>query len=290
MNSPICPLCDCKENQQGFSEKGYTLFSCNNCDLLFIHPYPSVSQIRERVSAYEYDDLEILQEEKQYQTEVVFYKRYFPLIEQECRGAKSFLDVGCGCGYLLETVATIPTVTRRVGIEMNHARARMARKNANCEIFETPLEEYPRSETFDVISIINVISHVTSLSDFLSSLRCLLAPKGKVILKTGEQTRKARKSAIYDWQIPDHLHFFGLQTTSFISREYGFEILRHERMALADEIFSQERFEVAGRSRFRNTIKGLIRKTPFALEAMKTVYKVIHGESIYSSFIVLRAD
>lgn len=272
-----------------FSERGYRLLNCRVCELFYIDPYPEdVGRHHDVVSHYAYSDLKIQETEKHYDFEIIFYKDFFAAIEQECQGAKSVLDVGCGCGHLLERLGAVPNLYR-AGVELNSARAEFARRVAGCEIFTVPIEGFFSTTRFDVITLINVLSHFPSLDQLFLRMKSLLKPDGKLILKVGEMRGDARKSAVFDWQIPDHLHFLGLNTVDYLCNKYGFQIERRERVPFSKLLFSTSTWKARGRSRVRNAIKSVVVRTPFALPLLARSYELIHRQSVFSSFIVLRA-
>jgi len=152
-----------------------------------------------------------------------------------------------------------------MGIELNRKRAKFARTVAQCEIFEVPIEELDCTRRFDVITLMNVLSHIPDIRQLFEKLRGLLAERGKVILKTGEMKRDVKRSAIFDWEFPDHLHFLGWRTLEYISAEHGLQIRKHLRTSLSSERFASTTWKMKGRSSVRNTIKGVVARLPFAL-------------------------
>jgi 2-polyprenyl-3-methyl-5-hydroxy-6-metoxy-1,4-benzoquinol methylase len=290
LKSAACPLCDARNSLSLFTQSSYTLMHCEECDLSFIHPYPkNVKQHHEAVSEYKYAEMEVVRCATQYKNEKLFYERYFELVDAECREASSFLDVGCGCGHLLERLA-VHDKLQRVGIELNRERAEFARKTAGCEIVEAPIEDFGAQRHFDVIALINVISHIPDIGQLFGRLRCLLAEGGRVIIKTGEMKREVKKSALFDWEFPDHLHFLGWRTLEYICARHGFRVRKHLRTTLAKERFAASTWRMKGRSGMRNAIKTGVAHMPFALELLASCYDAVHHGSISSSFIVLQAE
>jgi SAM-dependent methyltransferase len=286
----VCPLCSSQSGLPLFTQSAYTLMHCEECDLSFIHPYPKdAKQHHETVAEYDYAEMEVVRCTTQYNNERLFYQRYFDLIDEVCRDAQSVLDVGCGCGHLLERLAMHPQLLR-AGIELNRERAAYAKKKARCEILQTPIEELEGERRFDVISLINVISHVPNISNFFDRLRRLLAERGRVIIKTGEVGRDVKRSAIFDWEFPDHLQFLGWRTMDYICAKSGFRVRKHLRIPLARERFAASTWRMQGRSGLRNALKGGVARVPLALTFLASCYEVVHGRSISSSFIVLEAE
>ncbi|HEY6464922.1 MAG TPA: class I SAM-dependent methyltransferase, partial [Candidatus Acidoferrales bacterium] len=224
------------------------------------------------MSAGNVTGIELLDCERRYAGEALYYQRHFALIEDECRDARSFLDVGCGTGHLLELLSTRKQL-RRLGIELNPHAAQFARRVANCEIVQLPFEEFRAREDFDVISMINVFSHIPSLDAMFHALRDSLAPGGKAILRTSEMTPYVSRWNQLHWGIPDDLHFLGLNTIGFICRKYGFEVRRHVRVPYEDELFLPSRWRQMGRRPLVNFVKHAGIRVPGALGAMKSIYR-----------------
>ncbi|MDL1968773.1 MAG: class I SAM-dependent methyltransferase [Deltaproteobacteria bacterium] len=286
MKNTACPLCSKQENEKCFSERNHDVLACKNCGLFFIHPYGN--DVHKKVSTYDYDNLEILDPAKHHVSSKSYYKKkYISYIRSECATAQSILDVGCGTGSLLELLYDENSNIQSVGIELNTERAEFAKRVSNCEIYQVPIEQFTYDSKFDVITMINVLSHIPSIDNLFTSIRNLLAPDGKLILKVGEMAADVKKDAVFDWGIPDHLHFLGIDTIQFICSKYGFKIIRHERQPLSADLFSFSRWLTPGRSPIRNIVKRVVALTPFALLILRTLYDIRHGKEIYSSFIVI---
>ena len=285
---PICPLCGASQGDKAFSVVGYDVRACGGCGLFYVDPYPYDPANHYRlVRAYQFKEMTVLEPARYYEATRTVYDEYFPLVEPHLRGAASILDVGCGTGHLLERCAALGL--RRAGIELNAERAAFARAKAGCEVFQTPIEDFHSPDPFDVITLMDVLSHLPSFDRLFVSVRSLLAPGGRLLIKTGELAPRVRRWDLYDWGIPDHLHFLGLQTISHICRKYGFELLEHRRVPLSAELFDPKRLLVRGRSRWRNALKAAIAYTPLAARLLRLHYDLRHGRRVYSSLMVLRA-
>lgn len=282
-----CPICGSKDSEFRFSERDSRVLACQVCDLLFIDPYPhNVSDGDDKMSKYQFIYHEIQSPETHYSASVEFYKRYFPIIEQECINAESILDVGCGTGHLLELLGRNPNL-HRVGIELSTRRVEFAKRIANCEIYQIVVEKFRVQRKFDVITMINVLSHIPNFDSLFSSIHSLLSNNGKLILKVGEHNKNVKKRSTYNWDIPDHMHFLGMNTLQFICKKYGFKEIRHDRYPLSYDLFAPYRWKSPGRSAIKNIIKRIVLITPFALTMLAKLYEVRYGNAVYSSFIVL---
>ncbi len=284
-----CPLCGSQKNVYYFTERGHDLLACQMCELFFIDPYPGdLNEVHDKVSTYRYEKLKIAAPETHYSAARRYYNRYYPMVEEELGNAASILDIGCGTGRLLELLGQRANLLR-VGIELNTERASFAKKTAKCDIYQIPVEKFTHhwNRKFDIITMMNVLSHIPSFDRLFDAIHSLLADNGKFILKVGEYNKNVKKDALHDWCIPDHLHFLGMKTLAFICQEYGFKILRHERLPLKEELFSKDKWKSPGRSRIRNIIKQVVVSTPLALPLLKKIYDIRSGNSVYSTFVVL---
>lgn len=284
-----CPLCAGTATRRAFRDAGCEVRACNACGLFFVHPRPGVSEQHRRVSRGENPEIELLDCARRYEGERLYYDRHFDLIAQECAGATSILDVGCGTGHLLERFAARPNCFR-LGVELNPSAAQAARRVAHCDIVEVPFESFRSERRFDVITMINVFSHVSSFDAMFRSLRAALAPGGHVILRTTEMSPRISRWNQVHWGVPDDLHFLGLNTLDYLCTKYGFAIARRVRVPFEDELFRRSRWRQMGRSPWHNAIKRAGLRVPGALAAARMLYTAALGKRLFVSFIVLNAD
>lgn len=71
-------------------------------------------------------------------------------------------------GHLLERLGLRPNFYRAC-IELNRQLAEVARSVARCEVFEVSIEEFRCTRRFDVITPLNVLSHVPALNELFES-------------------------------------------------------------------------------------------------------------------------
>jgi SAM-dependent methyltransferase len=244
-----------------------------------------VDEKHSHVSGYQYKELEILDATHSY-AEAKHNDVFWEDLLGDCSEARSVLDVGCGTGYLLERLAVYLHL-RRVGIELNHERAEFARKVARCEIFEIPVESFDTHEKFDIITLINVFSHIPSLASLLIGLQGLLNPNGKLIIRTSEMRRGVNKWAQFSWGIPDDIHFLGMGTLDYIRDRYNFCVDKHVMLPFAQRAFQANRWRAEGRSPAMNLLKQVVVYTPLAMPILRQSYKLLAGDKLYLSYIVL---
>ena len=278
-----CPLCESLDNEKRFVEGGYAVLRCSTCGLFFVDPYPSVSDVRQSIGKTKESPHAALAD--RYAAEEAFYAEHLTSIQPHCVGAKSLLEVGCGTGRLLELMRD--TGLDCEGVELDPERAETARLRSGCKIHTAPVEELRTEKTYDVITMINVLSHIPSLPELFAAIGRLLSDRGRLIMMVGEMREDVERGDVLNWSIPIHMHFLGFSTIDYICAKFGFRILMRERTPCSSSLFSHARFMAPGRSRVRNVIKGLILRMPFALRLLRWNYDRKRGRRVVSSLIVL---
>jgi 2-polyprenyl-3-methyl-5-hydroxy-6-metoxy-1,4-benzoquinol methylase len=114
------------------------------------------------------------------------YQILLPFLSER---SERYLDIGCGFGGSL--VAHGRYGMEACGIEVDEERIRFARLNCQdfqvdarivpCSVLEDRL--WDRLGTFDVITCMDVIEHVTDVRKALKNMACLLKPGGLLVLE-----------------------------------------------------------------------------------------------------------
>ncbi|MGD8813265.1 MAG: methyltransferase domain-containing protein [Anaerolineales bacterium] len=281
-----CPLCASTENEKRFVENKYTVLHCKRCELLFIDPYPSEMDVRESVaSSHGADGDSSASLWDRYAAEVAFYDEHFGSLLAQCSGLNSLLEVGCGTGRLLELMSEAGLDCE--GVELDPRRADAARARSGCTVHVMPVENLRTEKQFDVITLINVLSHIPSLTDLFDALARLLSDRGRLIIMAGEMRADVERGDALHWALPIHMHFLGFSTIEYICSKFGYRILHHGRTPYSQSLFSKARFRAPGRSRLRNITKGIVLRLPFALRFLRWNYERRRGGRVVTSLIVL---
>ena len=145
---------------------------------------------------------------------------------------RSAIDVGCGAGLLTEPLARLgarvtglDAAAENVAAASAHAQAvglEVDYRNADIETLQ--------GETFDLVTSMEVIEHVTDPAAFVAALERALAPGGLMLLSTPNRTAMSRIMLVeaaerlgqvprgtHDWhkfltpeELTEHLHAAGL--------------------------------------------------------------------------------
>ena len=191
------------------TSKTFTLYSCEACRCLFLHPMPDSREI-ERFYPADYwwnarrsgglKKLESVYRKLALRDHVAFITK--------AAGNRSVdvLDVGCGSGTLLGLLKH--RGFRVTGLDFSAEAAAIAKAENGVDVAVGSLEEahFP-AESFDVVTLFHVMEHVTNPRLVLAQVSRVLKPNGVAILQVPN---------IESWQFK----IFG-------ARWYGLDIPRH---------------------------------------------------------------
>ncbi len=220
-----CPCCGGPEAQRFLQCDGFGFVKCRACDIVYQNPRPVFDDLRRRYGE-QYFSYELSNEAAFYKlmrlgmADVLFEQRTASL-----PAPRTFLDIGCATGMLIESMAEEGWETR--GVDVCRESAEYGKKRRGVDIFVGTLEEarFP-DDSFQVVHFSHLIEHVPDPPAFLGEVRRILKPGGLAVITTpnidGFQARlfgKAWRSAI-----ADHLVLFSKKTLGRLLVEEGFEL------------------------------------------------------------------
>jgi 2-polyprenyl-3-methyl-5-hydroxy-6-metoxy-1,4-benzoquinol methylase len=141
-----------------------------------------------------------------------------------------WIDVGAGYGEFVEAaLAALPVGSEVIGVEpMEHKAAAAQRRGLtvrNCYLEDGKFQA-------DVISNIDVFSHIPDYGGFLKTIATNLKPGGQVMIETGNLADlDHRGQAPNELGLPDHLVFAGRRQMELYLVAAGFRVVsvRNER-------------------------------------------------------------
>src|SRR5215218_8889457 len=214
LDAIACPLCRETRSAPWGAENGYQAVKCAGCGLVYVNPRPRLAEITEANKigehATEGGTLDVV-----FRRNPRKLRRYGRVLRAMFRdeiaaGAPvSWLDVGAGFGELVEVLqGLLPGGSRVEGIEPMRQKAAHARQRG------LPVTAATLSEArgpYDVVSLINVFSHIPDFDAFLGEILGVLRPGGTVFIETGNGGDLADSGAYPDvLYLPDHLVFAGI--------------------------------------------------------------------------------
>ena len=227
-----CPLCHAAEHRAWATENGFSAVKCAACGLVYVNPRPSDGEITEAniLGEHRSDAGRLNVVARRDPRKVGRYRRILGRTFQDLIDAGrpvTWLDVGAGYGEVVEAVQSIlPAGSQVEGIEPMVAKAAEAQRRG-LPVTRTALSALTRQ--FDVISLINVFSHVPDFAGFLTQLRARLCPGGPLFLETGNGGDILRSEYPDALSLPDHLVFAGEKHIAQFLDAAGFSLVSTRR-------------------------------------------------------------
>ena len=222
-----CPFCGADEHIPWARENGYTAVRCAACGVVYVNPRPSLSTISEAsktgVHKTATSDMSVAfrrSRRKIFKYSAIIREIFAP--EIATGKPLSWLDVGAGYGEFLEAVlAAIPPGGVVRGMEPMQPKVAVARSRG-LPIVDTPLGKMKGQ--FDVISLINVFSHIPDFEGFLKQLTAHSSRAGILFIETGNGGDLTRREYPDELFLPDHLVFAGVKHISSLLEKLGFRV------------------------------------------------------------------
>jgi ubiquinone/menaquinone biosynthesis C-methylase UbiE len=140
--------------------------------------------------------------------------------------ADRVLDLGCGAGDLTADLATV--APQIIGADVAQAALdRARRRHPRLDLRLVPIDGALPFEdgAFDVVWSSEVIEHVADTARWLSEVRRVLAPQGRLLLTTPSHGRlRLLLGGVerYCDPVGDHLHLYTARSLREVLRDFGF--------------------------------------------------------------------
>ncbi len=207
----------------------FQLVRCNHCGLVYLNPRPVPEQLAD-LYAGEYDQYNLaLREEKPLRRLDRGYglrKRCRAILRHKRSG--HLLDVGCATGDFLETMRTYPG-WQVSGVELSEVASQYARERLGLDVRTGTLQAAGYApESFDAITLWNVIEHLTDPAAELREMNRLLRPGGLLVFTTPNLgSLDARVFGRYwiGYELPRHFYVFSRDTVNKLLAATGFRLV-----------------------------------------------------------------
>lgn len=168
------------------------------------------------------------------------------------------LEIGSGAGYFLREARESGFDVESV--ELNPAQADFIRESL-AVVCHTEIPGRDRWGTFDIIYSCDVLSHLYDPIVEVQQMRNLLRPGGLLIFETGNLADVEQKYySLYPvFQYPDHLYFFGSESTRRLLAKCGLKVIEVKGYSIVPQLMVRRAIRT-GAAR----IKGTRRSGPHA--------------------------
>lgn len=162
--------------------------------------------------------------------EAPLFERRLGWLRAEVSAGDRALDLGCGTGDF--TAALADCGARAVGVDVASAAVERARTRHPGLCFALVPFDGPlpfEVGAFDLVWASEVIEHVADTSRWLSEVRRVLAPGGRLLMTTPNHGRLGvflHGVERYSQPLGDHLHLYTRRSLTELMHEFGFGEIR----------------------------------------------------------------
>lgn len=205
----------------GYGHHGQ-IVECRNCGLVYANPRWPADDVLEAYTAVE--DMTYVEEREGRELTFRHHLRRIERIAGPAAGC-DLLDVGAYIGVFVE--AAIEAGWRARGIEPSEWAAAEARRRG-LDVRTGTLETAALpEESFDVLTLWDVIEHLTDPATELERARKLLRPDGWLVVHTMDIDAPIARllGRRWPWLMDMHLYFFSAKTLERMLAEHGYEVV-----------------------------------------------------------------
>ena len=234
----FCALCESKQpTLQRFWRNNTAIVQCQTCGLLFASPMPSAEVLKDfyckdssgsNIQAYTKRPHRSFVSRYIQDSRIRRDFRILKSFERIQKGPGKILDFGCGIGMFLNHARE--RGWDAWGIDLDPERIAYGKKQFGLNLFQGELEthHFPK-ETFDVVTLRNVLDHLASPQNTLKEIQRILKKTGLVFINVhdvqGWRAQKYKETWNALWP-PLHLHYFSHQTLERMLEKAGLKFYR----------------------------------------------------------------
>lgn len=227
MISAQCYHCEKDEADLFDKENGYNLVRCRICGLLFVSPRPDDATRSEAIrTGFHSGEKQLDVNARGDEVKRTQYHRVLQNLftDHEITELRKTLDVGCGYGeFIAELKEFSPSAIQIAGFEPNEIKRNVALQNGHDV---RPSMSHFGDTKFDLISLLNVFSHLSNPREDFRNYRKILQPNGLILIQTGDAAGLEPKAMPKPYFLPDHLSFASEIIIKNILEQEGFKVLK----------------------------------------------------------------
>lgn len=221
-----CYNCGALDHSFYATENGFNLVKCQSCGLLYVSNPPPEHEISEAHKTGQHRGEKTFNATGFFDhAKVKTYEKTLESIYEPdfLNQGISWLDIGCGHGELLLALKNVSNDNIVAeGIEPNEYKVRSAVKKG-LNVSNADLEKLTKK--YDVISFLNVYSHLPNPPETISKWKKLLNANGEFLLETGDTANISADIHYRPFDLPDHLSFASEEIVTHVLEKRGFIIL-----------------------------------------------------------------
>lgn len=225
----ITAQCICNSDGNFYFElRGFQLFKCENCSLIFVSPRENEFQIYDQdyfsgaVHGYGFVNYE---EDKS--ASMGYLKRYLKwLRDLGIQKDAKLLDIGAANGFFVDLARKEGFDAS--GIELSEDAVKWAKKLGR-RVVQADALTMSLSERFDVITALDVLEHLRQPEEFLRRVKENLSRNGFLLINVPNEGSLFAKLSGKSWHSyvpPEHLFYFNKKSLYSILIMNGYEVVK----------------------------------------------------------------
>lgn len=232
-----CQVCGSSERSLKFEDGPYQVYTCSNCTFVYVTPRLTGQALLDVYNeTYWKSDNPKERGYADYAKESALYlktyKKRMKLVSKWLPQPGRILDVGCAAGYFLRVAQQYGHDVH--GVELSEAISQAAIQSLGSDrVYNGLLDDAVEArgwqpQSFDLITIWDVIEHVPDPQSLLSSILKLIKPGGKLLLETQNvESRLANKlgKRWHHYKHDEHLYHFSPTTIERLLSDSGYKVL-----------------------------------------------------------------
>ena len=230
LDAATCPLCN-GSSRKLFRKSEHWIRECELCG----HRYAKLEPAEDHIELV-YDDDYFMGDGAGYPDYladggllVSHGKRYARLLSRHMEPG-SVLDVGAAAGFILKGL--VEEGWSGAGIEPNRTMAEHARTQLGLTVEATALEDFRSDDPFDLITMIQVISHFRDPREVLNIALGMTKPGGYWLIESWNReswTARVFGKAWHEYNPPSVLHWFSIESLRVLVQDFGLREVAHGR-------------------------------------------------------------
>jgi SAM-dependent methyltransferase len=207
----------------------FDYFRCEHCDVIFLHPLP-VGTLAEIYPPNYYSYVSTRRSLVQTAKKLLDRRRLRRILQEIQGDSLRVLDVGGGTGEVLNLLRGLDQRVKETEIVDLDPGAETAARASGHAFTRCRIEDFAPNCRYDLILLLNLIEHVEDPVEVLKKAGSLLAPGGRILIKTPNvdslDARLFRHRSWGGYHCPRHWTLFTPESFSAAAVSAGLKIRR----------------------------------------------------------------
>lgn len=227
-----CASCHNTTSRQLLQKTGFNIVQCCQCNFVYVNPRIKNDQLASiyQHSYFKNKDYGYVGYEQEKRLRVKNFERWlkdaakFMPRNTPCHA----LDIGCAAGYCLEIMGVKGWQSE--GLELDEEMC-INLNLAGQKVHHCAIEDFESKIKYEVITLFDVIEHITALDVAFKKLNNIIASEGIIIIVTpnyNSMQRKLFKKKWFQFKPIEHIQYFTSQTLEVFAKRNGLKVVYHK--------------------------------------------------------------